>query len=395
MVMKILLYFEKNNDYINGDMREVWKIVTPAMALREDDTGQYYVLQNKFWTHPDVETCFETLPQGQFYYPLLLAMHAQWSRLDLITIPDNVVTAVQQGQAKILMINTMEGWETRYWSLAVEDLKNRYGLIDDNFVLITGNYGMSNKYQHVYMNYWELSTYHDHERYFKRLHLKLSHIKPKKFLCMNNRADWHRTLTVSHLLPYADQGILTYNQIPNSEWQPDYIRSTYPEYQERVSRLMSSMPLIYKDNNTSTNIVTDHDIQKFLDTNFQIVTETFYSNNFEDVLFFSEKTYKPVVFLQPFILIAQHYSLKTFRSFGYKTFDGFIDESYDDEIDCVSRFRKIAGEIDKLLGMSNAQLSRLVYDNIDILMHNVEHLEKRSNHIVISEVVENLKKFLH
>ena len=67
-----------------------------------------------------------------------------------------------------------------------------------------------------------------------------------------------------------------------------------------------------------------------------------------DLLFLSEKIYKPMAFKHPFIVFAQPGILKQLREYGYKTFHPFIDESYDDEKDDIKRFDMVVAEIERL-----------------------------------------------
>jgi len=61
---------------------------------------------------------------------------------------------------------------------------------------------------------------------------------------------------------------------------------------------------------------------------YSIVCESAYSNNYS---FFSEKISKPIMTKRLFIVISGQHYLKNLRSLGFKTFNGIIDESYDDE----------------------------------------------------------------
>jgi len=57
-----------------------------------------------------------------------------------------------------------------------------------------------------------------------------------------------------------------------------------------------------------------------------VVTETVYDDN---RLHLTEKTFKPIVLEQPFVLVGPRYSLSYLREYGFKTFDAVWDESYD------------------------------------------------------------------
>lgn len=77
-----------------------------------------------------------------------------------------------------------------------------------------------------------------------------------------------------------------------------------------------------------------------------IVTETEYSSN--NPVFLTEKIFKPISFKHPFIICGQPYSLKHLQLLGYKTFDGIINENYDNEVDDTTRMIKLLDEIKRI-----------------------------------------------
>ena len=103
-----------------------------------------------------------------------------------------------------------------------------------------------------------------------------------------------------------------------------------------------------------------------------IVTEASYYKK-EDTLFISEKTYKPIVCLQPFIVVGSKGFLKKLKELGYKTFHPYIDESYDDCDDDL-RFKKIISSIEKINSISD-KVSW--YKSLEpILLHNYSNLKQ-------------------
>jgi dTDP-D-glucose 4,6-dehydratase len=66
----------------------------------------------------------------------------------------------------------------------------------------------------------------------------------------------------------------------------------------------------------------------YLDSYLNITTETDFIN---PTGYASEKIWKPFGFFQPVLLVGSQGTLEFIRSFGFKTFDGFIDESYDNQ----------------------------------------------------------------
>ena len=76
-----------------------------------------------------------------------------------------------------------------------------------------------------------------------------------------------------------------------------------------------------------------------------IVTETVYRGRKNHL---TEKTFKPIVMQQPFIIQSCKGSLEYLRRYGFKTFGEFWDESYDEADDSVRTY-----EIGKLLESIN------------------------------------------
>jgi hypothetical protein len=122
--------------------------------------------------------------------------------------------------------------------------------------------------------------------------------------------------------------------------------------------------------------VTDNNKKEwYADTYFHITSETSFYGPIENGPFFSEKTFRPIINLQPFIFVGDYGSLRHLQSLGFKTFSPFIDESYDLETDYLKRMQMIESEILKLNALSQQELHNLYYSMTDILIHNRTHFE--------------------
>jgi len=107
-----------------------------------------------------------------------------------------------------------------------------------------------------------------------------------------------------------------------------------------------------------------------------IVTETHY---LENTIFFSEKIFKPMYMCQPFILIGNPLSLKKLKEMGFKTFDKWWDESYDDELDFTRRFEKILNIINEISKWDMDKCHSITKDMTDILIHNFNIMVDTTN----------------
>ena len=109
--------------------------------------------------------------------------------------------------------------------------------------------------------------------------------------------------------------------------------------------------------------------QFYSESYFNITTETGL-----DYMFLSEKTFRPIQNLQPFIFIGPAGALKYLKTQGFKTFDSVIDESYDLEADPSIRLTMIAEQINKINNMDMQTVHDMYYSLTDILIHNQQHL---------------------
>ena len=107
--------------------------------------------------------------------------------------------------------------------------------------------------------------------------------------------------------------------------------------------------------------------EPYLNSYLNITTETDFVN---PTGYASEKVWKPFGFFQPVLLVGSPNTLEFVRSFGFKTFDGFIDESYDKETNIVKRFKLIEEEIIKFSKMSKQEVHDWYWSMEDILIHN-------------------------
>tara|TARA_B100000287_G_scaffold18868_1_gene18889 strand:- start:6550 stop:7779 length:1230 start_codon:yes stop_codon:yes gene_type:complete len=118
----------------------------------------------------------------------------------------------------------------------------------------------------------------------------------------------------------------------------------------------------------------------YFNSYFNIITECSWGpgidNNDLQKITITEKVWKPIVTFQPFILISMKGSLRKLREWGFKTFDGFIDESYDNLETYDERKGVIQKEISRLCSMTREELDSWYWSMEDILQHNSDNFIK-------------------
>ena len=100
---------------------------------------------------------------------------------------------------------------------------------------------------------------------------------------------------------------------------------------------------------------------------WNIVTETVF---YHRKLHLTEKIFKPIVVRRPFILVAAPGNLAYLKSYGFKTFDRWIDESYDQEQDVRERWLAIWDNVKRISDMSLEDLHKKHIEMTSTILHN-------------------------
>ena len=106
------------------------------------------------------------------------------------------------------------------------------------------------------------------------------------------------------------------------------------------------------------------------DSLIYVPTETIY---FGRRLHITEKTFKAIALEMPFVLVAPAHSLEYMRGYGFKTFVGIFDESYDEEEDDVLRIEKVTRLLKDLNSLSIKERQQIHRACLPIVEYNFEH----------------------
>jgi hypothetical protein len=101
-----------------------------------------------------------------------------------------------------------------------------------------------------------------------------------------------------------------------------------------------------------------------------VVTETVFDYPHNS---FSEKTWKPIVNLRPFVMVSVPGALSELRNHGFKTFSDWWDEGYDDIMDPLTRMKSIVEVIRQVSEKSIDELKEIYEDMKPIVRFNYDH----------------------
>jgi len=124
------------------------------------------------------------------------------------------------------------------------------------------------------------------------------------------------------------------------------------------------------------------------DAFWHIVTETVF---YYDKLHLTEKIFKPIVSKQPFMLLAAPGNLAYLKSYGFKTFDSVIDESYDNIVDNDARIEAVVRQLHWYCNLSPDEKIDIIQRLDPIIDYNFHHFYGEFRHIITRELLDNTK----
>lgn len=314
-------------------------------------------------------------------------------------ISDRVYEDAKNGNALILLDYRNEGWlkTTRLYDL--DDFNNvcsKLGLPKDRVLLLHADYNTteleSDYYTYVPMNKFTSWIQHVYTE-------PVEYVPHKLFLSYNRALTlrYHRILLLSYLQKsnLFNRGIISTGKIgltkDNINSQQYYINENFDSsITEKDMDIIDSLNHTSPDNfniahtNPAFTIIDNHYKHTFV----SLVSETLYHHN---INFFSEKIYKPLSIGHPFIINGNPHSLRRLRQEGFKTFDKWWDEGYDNELDLSKRIKKIIGVLNYLNSLSESDLITMRKDMAVTVAYNQSHFYKvqELNYYSLYNVIQN------
>lgn len=229
-------------------------------------------------------------------------------------------------------------------------------------------------------------------------------IRPKTYVCLNKVHRSHRVRLLESLLAenlINDDCYYSFHDL-HSPCKDDIMkdpavstgiaRGQLPNIQQNIE-FIKTLRLNFDETRTNPVDLIPADVPLFNDTYFSIVTETIYydctepnhklgSNlPFLNCIFFSEKVYKPIAMMQPFLLVSRPHSIKMLKEHGFKTFHPYIDESYDSIEDDDIRMQTIVNEVKRLSKQTTEEWVEWCTNVKSIVEYNQKHLRENTDYI--------------
>lgn len=440
--MKIPAYFDSNFDHtFKNHFNGFDKNTYAELILKNSKADDYHLFVNNLFDFDmpiilgiPFEKSFEYVNSDHenFFYPIQVHWWMQSNSIEFwknIKINENILKAIEENRCKILLYNTFEGWELEWWRQMALTIMSIYQNLRLRDFIVTSN--------NVYINdsiikniplvntqrQQTAGVYGDFEAYKNIMIDRINNqaIRKYRFVCLNRKPTLHRWATVTLLYDDRSAGLLSYsldasltindsdanfkeilkeNFVKNITDQKSWLHGeknnfkiTMPnifKYYEQQS-LENDLPLLLdNDTDVRTNPIKDDKVFKFTDSYLHIVTETYFIKN-NTRIHLSEKIFKPIWFMQPFVIVAQPGSLKELKKLGYQTFDKWIDEDYDNEEDNELRVKKAIQSAKDFYRRPIDDLNQDMKEMLPVLIHNHDLIRKYSQGFDFNEYIQKLQ----
>ena len=382
---------------INGGIDTIGAIALKGYGLPGSEQRKYNILCNCIFPFKLYGTYYtvKELPVNKNYLYVINLHSVKYfenrKTIGFKNISPRVIEDVKNNKAKIVLIMATEG-ESHTW-MAPEDFYiiqswvNELSLPRNNVVYINGNllseeiikqesFPFISKGVMVFESWNNIFNYYPNVIDFEP--------DKKQFLYLNlNRIPrMHRVYMLSELIQAGlyEKGLNSF----------DISRAIVFTLQDRFNfnnliecydpSLLASASYIYEkvknilDVDTTSNLALNINLDLHKKTFVDLVTETVVDPN---SIFFTEKTWKPIVVGKPFLLLGSNNMLKQMKKYGFKTFDKWFDESYDYAPTLKEKIIIIIKNLERYKNYTPEQLQALRQEMKEVCVHNQNLLKQR------------------
>jgi|688.fasta_scaffold89862_3 hypothetical protein len=322
--------------------------------------------------------------------------------IDRIFLSEKILKCVNDGKCKIVLNTSYEPYsqEQHEFMKYLEIFSLKYNLNYDTLKIMTGNLIVKNDtekryefipYCYFLENPWFVTKdvfptdiYHIDGRKkiresfknkgdeFLKINDEIQSFD-KKILCYNRRPHPHRRFLfwkmINNEILYNNAYISLNNQEDFTHLSYNYLYNVTSEESEKINNFYINNRVSWSFDGYDLNFnLADNFEESFHKKTFiSLVSETSSSPN---VVFFSEKIFKPIYACQPFIISGNARSLEKLKELGFRTFDKWWDESYDLDGRFDVRLNKIIKILEDICNKTDEELSNMLREMRGVLEHN-------------------------
>lgn len=351
--------------------------------------GIVRTINNYTTNHFDKRGCQRAYerPTDEFYLVVCPVQNMVWYRIDEwqrknTKFDENILNDVRNKKAGLILSGDSDTFTTipKYGRKGHEQniinyiikTSNRLGVSTDRVIYIDSNY-ITEKFLNrfnlkgLWFN-WPEIFYEPTDTSIIKESIILKKPRQKKFLHLGGRARDYRLQFANELL-----------KLPNFR-NDSFFSVSKGSFIDFFTKENKFMETILLDDVQIENLQEDEanliPLEFFGESYVNIVPMSNFYLNYSQIEM-NEKLFKPIITMLPFIVLGEPNTLNVLHELGYKTFDKWIDESYDTTLDDRERFIKVLEEVKKLNQLSKEQLNDMLLDMLPVLEHNLNLRNER------------------
>ena len=177
------------------------------------------------------------------------------------------------------------------------------------------------------------------------------------FLFLNRRKRPHRTLSVFQLYqtPAFNKGLVSCDKLKETDyfdlnWHLENFYDSSVD-KDLWNSLAEQTPLVLDLFDFKVNWADTMPDNLFKKSLFSLVNETLIEEKWIDngpSLFYSEKTFKPMLYNHPVLIFGQAGANQQLTSLGYKTYDKYFNLDFDLELNTLERINAVVREVNRV-----------------------------------------------
>jgi hypothetical protein len=289
-------------------------------------------------------------------------------------VSENYLNDIREGKSKIVMLFLYEGYsgsKGNYDLEIIEKWRVDANLPVNSIYYVSGNLLCKQIVEEKNLGYQgrPIQYFEPWNKYNENTIIDFKPVNEKNlYLTYNRNPRHHRVQLILNLLKHNifDRGLISLSELVYKTPEDANV--------EHVDFLKNNAPFVISEGcdlffNMCCNI-TKEDYEK---TFISMVTETLVD---EGTLFISEKIWKPIMVGHPFIVYGNLGTLKFLKSMGYRTFDKWINEEYDNEPDSGKRCNMITEELVKLSTKTVEELKLIRSEMNEVCDYNQKWYKK-------------------
>lgn len=320
--------------------------------------------------------------QQPAYYPINLNIYDPEIDYFELMAPESL-QKLKQGKFRVLFYYSEGDDPTIDILPSLTRLVEKHGIPHQSVKFIIANWLVQDSHPFLY--------FPDDELYYRYLHLRTRipnwvtehnlDRRDKKTTCLM-RADklWRRIFASIfvdlglHAESFFSYTGYKYETLAIEEDDVDAWLAVDEDIEVTLARFELGIP--YRADTFNDHVHNDHKIihkRFFNQAYWNIVVETHFA---QDTVFLTEKTFKPILNMQPFVIVGNPGSLQLLKHLGYRTFGNAINERYDKIQDSEVRMRELLEVTYSLHNRSHADHQLIQRHISKTVQYNQDHFLK-------------------